>query len=125
MSKDNSGTNKLASVIQDRMKQANESPLVLDFGTIGGDMSLKTNTFPLAIPQSDYMVCRSVALGKVDDVLYKTKENEPPPVLPTHKHDMLIGEKMRWLKPGDRVLVAWVGDDPCVIDLILPAKTIK
>ena len=25
------------------------------------------------------------------------------------------------LKPGDRVLVAWVGDDACVVDIILPA----
>jgi hypothetical protein len=41
-----------------------------------------------------------------------------------HVHDTLVGPKYRWLRPGDRVLVAWVGDDPCVIDLILPATVI-
>ena len=25
------------------------------------------------------------------------------------------------VKPGDRVLVAWVGDDACVVDIVLPA----
>ena len=42
-----------------------------------------------------------------------------------HQHHVLIPEKMRWLEPGDRVLVAWVGDDPVVVDLILPATVIK
>ncbi len=41
-----------------------------------------------------------------------------------HQHHVLIPEKMRHLEPGDRVLVAWVGDDACVIDLILPATEI-
>jgi len=31
---------------------------------------------------------------------------------------------MRWIKPNDRVLVAWVGVDAVVIDLILNAKVV-
>ena len=27
---------------------------------------------------------------------------------------------MRQIKPGDRVLVCWVGDDACVVDIITP-----
>lgn len=41
-----------------------------------------------------------------------------------HQHHVLIPEKMRHLEPGDRVLVAWVGDDACVIDIVLPAVEI-
>ena len=41
-----------------------------------------------------------------------------------HQHHVLIPEKMRQIKPGDRVLVAWVGDDACVIDLVLPATEV-
>lgn len=126
------GANKLARTIQERMQAMNIKPPILDFGTIQGDMSLLTNNFPLPIPQSDYMICRTVALGKVNDVLYKTRETEPRSKVDfegtpntNHFHDVLIGDKMRWLKPGDRVLVAWVGDDPCVVDLILPATMIK
>lgn len=42
-----------------------------------------------------------------------------------HEHHVLIPEKMRQLKPGDRVLVVWAGDDPVVIDIIYPATEIK
>lgn len=126
------GVNRLANTIQERVQNMNATPPVLDFGTIQGDFSLLTNTFPLPIPQSDYMVCRSVAIGKPDDVLYKTRDTEPRNDVDysgipntTHFHDVLIGEKIRQLQPGDRVLVAWVGDDPCVVDLILPASRIK
>lgn len=41
-----------------------------------------------------------------------------------HQHHVLIPEKMRWIKPGDHVLVAWVDSDPVVIDLILPATEV-
>lgn len=126
------GANNLARTLQERIQMMNIGPPVLDFGTIQGDMSLITNNFPLPIPQSDYMVCRAAALGAVNDVLYKTRGTEPRNNVDfsgtpdtSHFHDVLIGEKIRWLKPGDRVLVAWVGDDPCVVDLILPATTIK
>ncbi len=126
------GVNQLANAIQERVQDMNNTPPVLDFGTIQSDFSLLTNKFPLPIPQSDYLVCRSVAIGKPDDILYKTRDTEPRSKVDyggvpntTHFHDVLIGNKIRQLKPGDRVLVAWVGDDPCVVDLILPASEIK
>lgn len=42
-----------------------------------------------------------------------------------HIHAVLIPESMRKLKVGDRVLVAWVGNDPVVIDIILPATDLQ
>lgn len=39
-----------------------------------------------------------------------------------HYHDVYLPDKMRWIKPGDRVLVAWVGVDVVVIDIILNAE---
>lgn len=41
-----------------------------------------------------------------------------------HQHEVLIPERMRWIKPGDHVLVAWVDADPVVIDIILPATEV-
>jgi len=164
----NEGINRLARVLQGRMSDLDEKPPLLDFGEIQGDMSLLTNKFPLPIPQSDYVVCRSVQWGKVDDIFYQTqypgKDNSGkhmhgdngehphgasgghaqytgngihshPDSEGTHNHpedgremehihDMLIGPKFRWLEPGDRVLVAWAGDDACVIDIIYPATRI-
>ena len=134
------------------MKALDEKPPLLDFGEILDDMSLLTNKFPLPVPQSDYMVCRSVQWGPVDSIFYKTQapgrvnsgehthasgggHSHPDAGFCVHTHgtnaesehhvhDYLIGPKNRWLVPGDRVLVAWVGDDACVIDIIYPASRI-
>ena len=166
----NEGINKLAGVLQGRMRDMGDKPQVLDFGTIQPDMSLLTNRFPKPVPQEDYVVCRQVTLGPAYDILAKTQDigmphsgshihktidlvcthhggiqdgtvgentaDAPDPPIPPrrtagedssdgmHQHHVLIPEKMRWLKPGDRVLVAWAGDDPVVVDLILPATVI-
>lgn len=41
-----------------------------------------------------------------------------------HYHDVYLPDKMRWIKPNDRVLVAWVGVDAVVIDIILNAEVV-
>ena len=112
----NEGINKLAGVIQSRMHSMNNKPQVLDFGNLQSDMSLVTNRFPQPIPQSDYMVCRQLTLGPIDEPLTHT--------INSVEKTVLVPEKMRSVKPGDRVLVAWVGDDVCVIDIILPGTTV-
>lgn len=112
----NEGINKLAGVIQSRMKSMSDKPQMLDFGVIQSDMSLVTNQFPKPIPQTDYMVCRQLTLGATDSELTKTKGSGTK--------NVLVPEKMRSIKPGDRVLVAWVGDDACVVDIILPATDV-
>lgn len=104
------GINQLAGVLQGRSKAVSEKAPVIDVGEIQGDMSLLTNKFPLPVPQSDYMVCRSVTWGKVGDMV----------------DHILVGDSLRWLKAGDRVLVAWIDEnDPCVIDVIYPATVIS
>lgn len=165
----NKGVSRLAKAIDDRIKRNREAftSLVLDTGTIQGDMSLLTDSYPIPIPQKDYYVNELLTLGDKDDVLYQTQEEgkpndgrhthggvieeEPPEEEPgdgggggggdseepeepeepaenavngAHIHDMLISKKMRWLKPGDRVLVAWVEYDAFVIMRFLPATEI-
>jgi hypothetical protein len=143
------GINKLGQVLQERMKACGASPLLLDFGTIQGDLSLLTNTYPIPIPKTDYTVCRQLTLGATGAHLTYTvgagkpndgththgssgshgghtggdgthkHANEAP-----HVHDVLIPEKMRKLKSGDRVLVAWVQNEAVVVDIILPATAL-
>ena len=138
----NEGYNMMARALQARMQKVGEGPALLEFGVIQGDMSLLTNKFPLPIPQKDYFVCRQLTLGPTDDVLTKTQyvgepndgKHDHPPCAAVgasghtqdgaHQHDVLIPEKMRWIKPGDHVLVAWVDADPVVIDIILPATEV-
>lgn len=147
----NHGVNALAKAIQSQMKRNMEahSDLVLDFGVIQDDYSLLTNTFPVPIPKSDYMVCRHLTIGVVGGLLTNTvgagrpgdgthshgssgshgghitgsgdhsHQNEGP-----HMHSVLIPASMRQLQPGDRVLVAWVQNDAVVVDLVLPASVL-
>lgn len=124
----NEGINKLAGVLQNRIKTVTAKPAILDIGEIGGDMSLTTNQFPQPIPQTDYIVCRQLKLGKTGEKLTETKTQGQHSGHTggdgSHDHDIKIPEKMRSIKPGDRVLVAWVGDDACIIDLILPGTAV-
>lgn len=133
----NEGINKLAGVMQVRMKNMADKPSVLDIGQIGSDMSLTTNQFPKPIPQTDYLVCRQLTLGATGEKLTTTLTDKAGNPLDgdhnnhtagenygKHKHTVIIPEKMRSIKPGDRVLVAWVGDDAVVVDIILPATSV-
>lgn len=109
------GMNKLARILQGRMNRTKDADgaLVLDFGTIQGDMSLKTNTFTIPIPRADYHVCRHLTIGPAGGYLAATS------VADGHSHSVSIPEKMRKLNPGDRVLVAWVQSEAVVIDIIV------
>lgn len=155
------GLNKLARVLHGRIADERNahSDLVLDFGVIKSDYSLLTNTYPIPIPKTDYLVLRQLTLGNTGSVLTTTTSNgahEHTAVngshshsggghdghtsgdgahshsggehghgsAGTHSHNVLIPEKMRWLKPGDRVLVAWVQHDAIVLDIIKPATDI-
>jgi len=61
--KGNPGINKLAYTLSQRIKRENESGLIIDYGVINQDYSLKTNTFSVAIPKADYVVCRQLESG--------------------------------------------------------------
>ncbi len=122
----NLGLNKLARVMQERMnrnQEAKNGPLVLDFGEIQADMSLKTNTFAIPIPQTDYHVCRQLTLGPTGSLLTtsKTQGQHGGHIggNGSHDHEIKIPEKMRSIKSGDRVLVAWVQSEAVVIDIVL------
>lgn len=126
----NPGMNNLARTLQSRMaatQQANQG-MAEDFGIIQGDYSLLTNTYPIPIPKSDYLVCRQLTLGdtgeKLTDTATDGSHGGHTSGDGTHTHKVLIPEKMRKLKPGDRVLVKWVQNDAVVIDIVLPASVL-
>lgn len=140
----NEGISKLCSVLQERMLETATRPPLLEFGQIQPDYGLLTNTFPLTIPKKDYLVCRDLTRNPFQK-LGLTKEGQGrhghgpsgqhsqetgsgehmhPETEGAHSHEIAMPESMRWLKPGDRVLVAWIGNDAVVIDIILPATVI-
>lgn len=132
-----SGISQLAGVLSDRMKAESESPPVLDFAVINDDYSLRTNRFPVDIPKEDYTVCRHLCERELK---IKSKDGESLQISGgahsghsegsgSHTHTASLAHeheyKTRYLKPKDRVLVAWIQNEVCVIDLIVPAKDIQ
>lgn len=111
------GINKLAGILAAQMKKEAWTPLNLDFGLIGQDLSLQTDTFPNSIQKKDYMVCRGLAIGKNNACFAKIEQ--------PHEHEVPVPESMRSLKPGDRVLVAWVQSEPVVVDIIVEASVLQ
>lgn len=97
------GFNELALALQKRAEKVNDSPLFIDFGRINGDGSLRTNSVPLDIPSSDYLICENLFPGQ------SCSEGWVSP---------------KRIAPGSRVLVAWVGNDAVVIDRIRNASEV-
>lgn len=114
------GFNDLALTIQQRIGAVSASPLVLDFGVINGDGSLRTNSYPVDVPLGDYLVCDSLLehLCICDPTVV---DPHPDGVHAEHIHGVRV--KKRFI-PGIRVLVAWVGHDAVVIDIIRVAKEV-
>ena len=118
------GTGRLAKVLCDRIKKENVHPLYLDFGEIMANGSLLTNTYPVSIPKGEYSICRQLTIGETGEKLTKTKKDgqHPHPGVgqggSEHEHIVVIPEKMRSIKAGDRVLVAWVENEAVVVDIV-------
>ena len=62
----------LSSLLGNAINNRKKSELLIDFGSIQSDMSLRTNTFPDPIPQSDYSVLRQLTLGETGTFLTVT-----------------------------------------------------
>lgn len=117
---DNSpGISKLAGMVQEIAKKQVPTALLLDFGVIQEDKSLLTNTYPLPIPQSDYLVCRHLKSRIVTANTSASSIGE----YGDHSHTVEVST-CDSLKIGDRVLVAWVQDDAVVVDVILEADSV-
>lgn len=123
-----SGANKLACTLTGMIGSiaGEKSKTQIDIGIIQSDYSLTTNSFPKPIPKDSYNVCRqllydpSVPLTET----YVDGSHEHPDASPpgTHYHKVKLPKKMRWLKPGDKVLVAIVQNEFIVVDIIYSAK---
>ena len=86
----NKGAAKLGAVLSRQARKVSErNGPPLDFGVIQDDYSLKLNNFEKPLPKGMYSVCRRVTLGGTA------------------------------LKPGDRVIAAWVGNEAVVLDIVL------
>lgn len=110
----NRGISRLASVLDSRSQEHSEFPLCLDFAEVREDYSLLPNTFGIPIPPSGYSVCRQLMIGNAGSEFCGVNAGG-------YVGSAYLPESMRKLKPGDRVLIAWVQDEPVVIDIVYKA----
>lgn len=118
---DHKGTNRLAKTLTDRINQQIPSDLKLDFGTINGDWSLTTNTFPVKIPKGQWTVNKfwsGLSVGTSSNGAHGGHNGTE--TRGGHSHTV----PMPRLHTGDRVLVAWVGCEACVICSITSSSSL-
>lgn len=134
----NSGASKLAQVLAERITSQTAKPDALELGTIQGDMSLKVDRFAVPIPKGEYLVVEWTAKLKfpafslygVGTYPYDSNWSPLPPLESTPRTrwdwrleeiDNVKIEVKPDLKPGDRVLVAWVNNytDPVILSKVV------
>lgn len=110
------GMEQLAQVLDSRMGDHSQNGLTFDFGVIKNDYSLVSNTFPVPIPKGDYSVCR--LLANLSTTVSGGEHGGHSSGSGTHSHKVTLPK----LKPGDRVLLIWVEEEPVVIDVVVKAS---
>lgn len=138
-----SNVQRLGEALAGRMKKSAAAaiPTTLELGIINGNLSLTVDSIANPIPQADYMV----ALHLTHENYYSYNELNSSANAPHHHaggthgghdggngshthddglHDHRVPSVFRRLEPGDRVLVAWIGYEPVIIDIVVAGTTI-
>lgn len=141
-----SNVQRLGETLAGRMKRTARAavPTTLELGIINDNLSLTVDSIGNQIPQADYMVALHLthATYYSYNELYDTERT--PSRKPHHHeggthaqysgsgyhthddglHDHRAPSVFRRLKPGDRVLVAWIGFEPVIVDIVVAGTTI-
>lgn len=138
-----SNVQRLGQTLASRMKKSAAAaiPTTLELGIINGNLSLTVDSISNPIPQADYMV----ALHLTHETYYSYNELNSSANAPHHHeggthgghtggngshthddglHDHRAPSVFRRLEPGDRVLVAWIGYEPVIVDIVVAGTTI-
>lgn len=127
------GASKLAQVIAERIASQTQRPDALELGTIQSDMSLKLDRFAVPIPRGEYLITEwtaklSLPAFSIDGNQTGLLDSRNGPVTgnATFNFQPVVIDNVKIevkpdLKPGDRVLVAWVNNhtDPIVISKVV------
>lgn len=107
-----SNMQRLSKTLANRMKATSNAavPTTMELGKINDNLSLTTDSLQGAIPKGDYMVNLMLTGGLQTSVESHTNGGED--------HSHTIPAAFRGLHAGDRVLVAWCGNEPVVIAIV-------
>lgn len=100
------------------------SSITLELGRINGDMSLSVSSLGNSIPKGDYMIsmrlkstAKKLTTNKKELTTHEAEEHTHG--ISAHDHTVDLPGSFRGIQSGDRVLVAWVGTEPVVIDIVV------
>ena len=98
---------RLGATLAERMKKTSDAavPLTIELGIVNSNMSITTDSLKVQIPKGDYMVNLALTGGG------STGSTDG------HKHSLPTA--FRGLQSGDRVLVAWCGNEPVVVAIVV------
>ncbi|MGN0999700.1 MAG: hypothetical protein ACI4PO_09130 [Faecousia sp.] len=130
MSRNSKNMQRLGTTLSNRMKQTSNAAATIsvELGKVNVDMSITPDSLGYSVPKGDYMV-NLLLTGEI----YTSKETH------THsggahggheggdgthfhsggEHKHFMPSAYRNLQPGDRVLIAWCGNDPVVIAIVV------
>lgn len=111
---------KLGQTLANRMKQTSNAavPTTLELGIVNANMSITTDSLQAAIPKGDYMVNLMLTGGRSTSTESHTHSgSDHSHSGGAHSHD--LPSAFRGLRAGDRILVAWCGNEPVVIAVVV------
>lgn len=102
---------RFSATLSNRMKRtANGAvPTTIELGIVNSNLSITTDSLKAAIPKGDYMVNLMLTGSRYTDYASHTYG--------THNH--VLPDAFRGLQAGDRILVAWCGNEPVVIAIVV------
>ena len=124
---------RLGASLSERMKRTAKTavPVVIEFGTINGNLSLSVDSLSKPIPKGSYMVNLMLASSSSYRTSTETHTHSggghsghllTEDGSHTHSggsHSHAMPSSFRPLKKGDRVVVIWNGYKPVVIAIIV------
>lgn len=138
-------TQRLGNVLASRMTKTARANAhtFLELGIINGDMSLTTDSLNGKIGPDDYMIAlrfthytyytyNELNSSAKKPHIHEFGEHSHGVGIPSGAHihdqdglhDHRVPSVFRKIEPGDRVLVAWVGNEPIIIEIVVAGTTI-
>ena len=101
---------RLGAALSGRMSRTARDAVhtFVELGVIDGQLALITDSLKIPIPKGDYMLSLTLTGS------FATKAGGDG-----HVH--ALPDAFRAIKPGDRVLVAWCGNEPVVLSVVVPS----
>lgn len=122
---------RLGNVLDGRMKITSGAavPTFIELGTINNNLSLTTDSVQDSIPRGEYMLdsrlrCNTYNTSKTTHTHSGGSHGGHEAGTGTHthsdgEHEHRLPDEFRGLQAGDRVLVAWCGNEPVVIAIVV------